>query len=581
MVFVILFISLVYGAVTSVTLDYPSNDAINNTSDDIILGCSGIGTNLVNMTLYSNITSSNGEFVAVETKDYTTSGEIVEFSFNNVDNDTYTWNCLLTDEENTRVFHDPNYTLTVSFAKIGFSGTIPDQSLGEDSNLTNAFNLSKYFSNANYYTVSGNNHIAVGIIGGNVSLYPEDDWNGTESITFTGTENVSSVSSSLSTSISVTVIGINDAPVLIANISNQTLYKNGNKTIDLSNYFDDIDTSLTYSYSSLSHFSVEINGDNIKFTPEQDWTGYENVVLTASDGNYSVSSNSFKLTVNDVGNHAPEITSYYPLSVSPILQGESQLFNLSYYDEDGDNVTISWYLNGVLVGTGSYYEFENIEEGNYTLMAEINDGTTNSSISWEFNVVSELGGLDTGNQTGICGNGIVDPGEDCDNCKIDVRCGENEICKERECVAVKKIPFLTTFIILLIFIAGYIIFMKYENKKKFGIDMSKIEKARKELSEEKPEGKLENYVKDTLKKGFSIEDVEKNLLKSGWKKEEIKKVMGELKENKLSEEDIKSIKIYIKKMLKQGYGSDKIREDLLKSGWNKKEIKIAFDELKR
>ncbi len=72
------------------------------------------------------------------------------------------------------------------------------------------------------------------------------------------------------------------------NICDSALYKkiekNGALEIDLAGYFFDPDGDpLVYKSSNPDHIEIIIDGSKAKLVPEQDWTGYEEVVFTATD----------------------------------------------------------------------------------------------------------------------------------------------------------------------------------------------------------------------------------------------------------------------------------------------------------
>ena len=76
-------------------------------------------------------------------------------------------------------------------------------------------------------------------------------------------------------------------------------------------------------------------------------------------------------------NRAPVINSYYPLVDPSINKTETQEFNISATDPDGDSLTYGWYLNGTEVGGNfSNYIFDANSNPNviYTVKVNITDG---------------------------------------------------------------------------------------------------------------------------------------------------------------------------------------------------------------
>ncbi len=89
---------------------------------------------------------------------------------------------------------------------------ISNFNFNEDT-TNNSINLTTVFSDVDNttltYTYSGNSHIGVGIASGIVTLTPQSNWNGAETITFRGTDAGALFAS---TSVTVTINSVNDAP---------------------------------------------------------------------------------------------------------------------------------------------------------------------------------------------------------------------------------------------------------------------------------------------------------------------------------------------------------------------------------
>ncbi|MFQ5620762.1 MAG: PGF-pre-PGF domain-containing protein [Candidatus Nanoarchaeia archaeon] len=92
-----------------------------------------------------------------------------------------------------------------------------------------------------------------------------------------------------------TVAGIDE----YAGIPTQTWDQNEENRLDLSEYFLDPDNeTLEYTNSNLDHITITYEGNFAVFSPEQDWTGEEVVVFTATDSNNAtVDSNPVRLVV--------------------------------------------------------------------------------------------------------------------------------------------------------------------------------------------------------------------------------------------------------------------------------------------
>ena len=119
---------------------------------------------------------------------------------------------------------------------------------------------------------------------------------------------------------------------------------------------------------------VGSDGSNI-FVADYDSAGVYNVTVAVSDGLEEV-SHEWTLAVLNV-NRPPVIDTYYPLSNPTIREGESQEFNVTKSDADGDPLTVSWFLNSTLLGeTSDSYIFaaEPDSAGVYNVTVAVSDG---------------------------------------------------------------------------------------------------------------------------------------------------------------------------------------------------------------
>ena len=123
----------------------------------------------------------------------------------------------------------------------------------------------------------------------------------------------------------VSVSNVNDPPVM-SSVPAVLLNEDDNsvETFDINSYFYDIDSTLSYEVESAnSKLSIGLDIDGrVDMTPAANWFGTENVVLSATDGEYTVSQeiNVQVMPVND----------------PPFMTGETTSLEI---DED-NNVTI-------------------------------------------------------------------------------------------------------------------------------------------------------------------------------------------------------------------------------------------------
>ncbi len=92
----------------------------------------------------------------------------------------------------------------------------------------------------------------------------------------------------------------NTAPVLVKNISNITINKNSDYTIDLGEYFGD-DDALFYGYYETDNITIQINNTIATITPDENFTGTRYMFFSANDSELSVVSNVFKINITIAG----------------------------------------------------------------------------------------------------------------------------------------------------------------------------------------------------------------------------------------------------------------------------------------
>ncbi len=87
-------------------------------------------------------------------------------------------------------------------------------------------------------------------------------------------------------------------PVVTSGIQPQVWLQDSVHSLDLSDFFNDPDGDvLSFSASSVDNINVEFDGSTAIFTPGAGWHGRASVTFTASDGEFSVSSNEVFLVV--------------------------------------------------------------------------------------------------------------------------------------------------------------------------------------------------------------------------------------------------------------------------------------------
>jgi len=162
------------------------------------------------------------------------------------------------------------------------------------------------------------------------------------------------------------IICLNHPPVLNEFPSSLTVYEGDNLFYDVNaTDIDNATQNLTF-YDDTSLFNISTGTGIINFTAAEDSNGLYNILIRVQDNSSCGNSNDIQLLVINIKseNVAPSITSYYPLGNPTITEEQTRLFNISYEDDNGDDLFIYWYLNGSLVL--SFNDTSNILKSNYT-----------------------------------------------------------------------------------------------------------------------------------------------------------------------------------------------------------------------
>jgi len=559
---------------------------------------------LTSLTVYYENNEST-TWQAGSTQDNPVSTTEYTFSLSSLVNATYTWNCLAVNNESNEQYADSNLTFKITFTEAS-SNTAPswqqstNQSTTEDSSPTLVINLDYDSSDTEDDALSQNmtysiSESASSIIDCSVSGAemscgpPAANKSGDNIVTVTATD-----SGSLTASIdyNISVMPVNDAP-LVSVIANQTWNENANKTIDLADYFSDVedsDSSLNYSYTFTSsspdiNVTIESDGDAI-FTPESDWTGTEKLTFTATDsGALSITSNEIILTVEESNttttNTAPSIDSYLPGSDPTISVGESQTFTITKTDPEGDSMNVTWKVdNSEQEGkTGDSFKYTANNTGSFKIKVVVVDNVASdvksATHTWILTVKSAGATTPTAapsgdegleNETFVCGDGTCDStgDEDCVSCPDDCACPEGFTChsETKKCTREKKSGNTILLIVIIsLFVggagAGVYFYKKKREQDIFGLAKTPFKAPPKE--EIKSQRPAVEIPKTEPKKPSTV-------IKGAVKKP--------AKPAKTTSQVL--LKKFITYNLKKGKSFKQIKKELLKVGWTADQIDDAY-----
>ena len=185
-------------------------------------------------------------------------------------------------------------------------------------------------------------HGTVSISGTNVIYTPAPNWNGTDSFTYTVTDNVDGTSTAM---VTVTVTPVNDAPVFTAN---PITGSNGTQGVvysgSIASYATDVDAGDTQTFSKVSGpawLSVAANGA-LSGTPANGDVGSNSFTVKVTDAAGANATTTLNITVINV-NDAPTFTAN-PITGANGTQDAAYSGSIASYASDidvGDTLTFS------------------------------------------------------------------------------------------------------------------------------------------------------------------------------------------------------------------------------------------------
>lgn len=349
-----------------------------------------------NVSLYVNATDPENDNMTYSINDS-------RFIQDTNDKTHFVWETNYTDEGNYyffvkvsdgNLYSEKKFDVKVSHKNKGpdFLMNIPTQEWDEDTNHT--LNLSQYFNDIDgdqiYYFVNStssdlNIHL-IKIENGTAYFDSAKDWNGEDWIIFSATDLDGTISATNTNNITLRVLPVNDPPVLLKEIGNITTNENIPYNLNLSEYFQDVDSQLEYSFENTTHTNLTLNGNILTITPKENWYGEDNAQITASDGEFEVTDN-FKINVSFV-NQPPKVQS---IEDKFLLAGDKVTIDASATDVEGDNITFS-INDSRFVQNGSHFEWQTGERdfGVYNFKVMAYDGKNYGDTNVKVNVLQKI-----------------------------------------------------------------------------------------------------------------------------------------------------------------------------------------------
>jgi len=147
---------------------------------------------------------------------------------------------------------------------------------------------------------------------------------------------------------------------------------------------------LAYSWC-LNGTVKEINTTSYSFDAKTEKNGTYIVNVNISDGVHVVNHTWTMIVINNSvviienENRSPIISSYYPLSDPRINQTDTQDFNITAYDPDGDLLAYAWYVNSTIEGiniTNYVFNATNQPNGTHIVKVNVTDGSYVVEHTW-------------------------------------------------------------------------------------------------------------------------------------------------------------------------------------------------------
>ncbi len=236
--------------------------------------------------------------------------------------------------------------LPMASAELTMREAIPDITMDEDEIALSRINLNDHFSNdysqISFSYFSTHNKVEVLIHeNGDVDFSALKDWYGTDEVTFIASDGEHQVSDT----ILVEVEPVNDPVILLIPLHDVVFKEDIGKesAMNLYDHFQDIDSILAFSYSSVN-IIVQINDNGyVDFSAPNNWYGSEEVTFSASDGEFEVSDDVLVtvIALNDAPKCEVNIA-----SISLNADQHSKTLVLGDYFTDVDDEVLAYKIAG-------------------------------------------------------------------------------------------------------------------------------------------------------------------------------------------------------------------------------------------
>jgi len=239
-------------------------------------------------------------------------------------------------------------------------------------------------------TITGNTTLTDLALGPhNIIVYANDNYGNTGSsdkVYFTSTVQAVHDVAILNVTASPTETYVNQMVNINVTVKNKGTVS---ETFNVTAYYDSnlIDTQSIINLAP---------GSNVTITFSWNTSGVQKGTYTISaeaevvSGETNTTDNTYIDDTVTILNSPPIIETSYPSTDPTISEGESQEFNVTYSDPDGDFTTVQWYLNGTPTVTTDSYIFiaDYASAGIYNVTVIVSDGSSQTSHQWTLTVTN-------------------------------------------------------------------------------------------------------------------------------------------------------------------------------------------------
>ncbi len=189
-------------------------------------------------------------------------------------------------------------------------------------------------------------------------------------------------------------VSVNGRPKLNPSPLDERIYMNEGTTRTFSVDAQDVDIPMTYEWA-LDGTTLAASGSSYAFYADYESSGLHFISVKVTDSTMLYSVYSWEVRITDI-NRPPTIISLTPSDADVNIQeGDVQAFSVNANDpENGTMVTIDWYLDNNLVGSGSSYSLDStgLTIGMHVLRVSVTDSNEaspgNNESSWNVNIIA-------------------------------------------------------------------------------------------------------------------------------------------------------------------------------------------------